>query len=86
MTSDNPFRNGDIAEIKERLASIEVNIEFMRSYIHNMKLPGEGTICVFEKGRLDRLETTVSKHGFVSAVLGVIGGIIVLFINVVFRK
>ena len=76
-------RNGDITEIKERLAGIETSMTFVKDRLDRMPVPGEGPVCAFEKGRLDKLESTVGRQNFVAATLGAIAAGVVLALRYV---
>ena len=76
-------RNGDITEIKERLAGIETFQEFIKERLDKMPLPGEGQVCRFEKGRLDKLEAAVGKQNFLAGTIGAVAAGLVLALRYV---
>ena len=79
MDDDYRVRNGDIVEIKERLASIETAIMFIKGAIAAAPKPGEATVCVFEKERIEILEAEQRKSRRLSIIIGsIVGGSILV--------
>ncbi len=81
--ADGNIRNGDIVEIKERLAGIETFQGFIKDRLDRMPLPGEGPVCMLEKGRLDKLENAVGKQNMIAGTMGAIAAGVVLALRYV---
>lgn len=76
MEDEYRVKNGDIADIKERLAGIETFQEFIKDRLYQMPLPGEGPVCALVKDRIDKVETEVSTLRGVVGKQNVIAGTI----------
>ena len=71
-------RNGDITEIKERLAGIETAAMFIKARIDRLTAPGEGEVCLREGARVTRLERSVGRQNFIAATMGALAAGVVL--------
>ena len=83
MPDDARIRNGDIVEIKERLAGIETAMMFVKDRLDKMPLPGEGAVCLMEKDRIGKLENAVGKQNFLAGTIGAVAAGVVLALRYV---
>ena len=79
---DGMIKNGDIVEIKERLATIETAIMFIKDAIAVAPKPGEAAVCKVEVDRLGKLETAIARQYIIAMTLGAVGGGVVLALRV----
>ena len=90
MEDEYRVKNGDIADIKERLAGIEMFQQFIKDRLDKMPLPGEGPVCSLVKDRIDKVETEVStlrgvagKQNLIAGTMGAIATGLVLALRYV---
>ena len=66
-----------------RLAAIEELLHGLSSRLGRIEgqLNGQRDICLFEQGRIERLERAVGKQNFLAALFGSIGAAVILAIE-----